>query len=240
MRIVIWNCMNGMGNPRQIEYFNNLKADIAILPELKHKNIEALNANDAIWMTNNHDNKVPKGLGVLSFGDWKLELLDFDKDMELYIPVKVMSEQVTFNLLAVWNFYFACKQGRFMGAKGAAQLEWAAIERYSNQLLGPCLFAGDWNLGPTFAQENFVRICKELAPKGFKSLYHHFHSLEHTASLHSTFITPTKKYHHLDHYFGTKEFSDGMINYEIPSVDDAILSDHSPIILDIDPTSFTN
>ena len=80
MRIVIWNCMNGMGNPRQIEYFNNLKADIAILPELKHKNIEALNANDVIWMTNNHDNKVPKGLGVLSFGDWKLELLDFDKD----------------------------------------------------------------------------------------------------------------------------------------------------------------
>jgi len=53
-------------------------------------------------------------------------------------------------------------------------------------------------------------------------------------------ITPTKKYHHLDHFFGTKEFLDGMTNYEIPSVDDAIPSDHSPIILDIDLTSFTN
>jgi len=240
MRIVIWNCMNGLGNPKQIEYFNKLKADIAILPELKQKNIDGLKANQAIWMTNNHTNKVPKGLGVLSFGDWDLEPLDFDEDMELYIPVKVMSEKDTFNLLAVWNFYFECKQGRFMGAKGDAQLEWAAIARYSEQLLGPCVFAGDWNLGPTFAQENFIRICDELSPKGFSSLYHDFYNLEHTDSRHSTFITPTKKYHHLDHFFGTKEFLDGMTNYEIPSVDDAILSDHSPIILDIDLTRFTN
>ena len=180
MRIVIWNCMNGMGNPKQIDYFNNLRADIAILPELKHKNIEALNVTDAIWMTNNHENSVPKGLGVLSFGDWRLELLDFDKDMELYIPVKVMSEQVTFNLLAVWNFYFECKQGRFKGAKGDEQLEWVAIARYSDQLHNPCLFAGDWNLGPTFAQNNFVRIAEKLKAKGVESLYHGFHELDLT------------------------------------------------------------
>jgi exonuclease III len=234
MRIVIWNCMNGMGNPKQIDYFNNLKADIAILPELKHKNIEALNATDAIWMTNNHKNKVPKGLGVLSFGNWKLELLDFDKDMELYIPVKAMSERVTFNLLAVWNFYYDCKQGRFKGAKGETALEWAAVRRYSKQLTAPCLFAGDWNFGPTFSQKAFIRLCNELSVKDLHSLYHKFYGLETDNSLHSTFRTPTKKYHHLDHYFGTKEFSEGMLNYEIPNVDEATLSDHSPIILDVD------
>ena len=238
MRIVIWNCMNGMGNPKQIDYFNNLKADIAILPELKHKNIEALNATDAIWMTNNHENAVPKGLGVLGFNGWKLDLLDFDKDMELYIPIKVSSESFSFNLLAVWNFYFECKQGRFKGAKGDQQLEWAAIARYSEQLQRPCLFAGDWNLGPTFAQKNFVRISEILETKGLNSLYHEFYKLDIKDSKHSTFRTPTKKYHHLDHFFGSKEFSEGMLNYEIPNVDEATLSDHSPIILDVDLSRF--
>jgi exonuclease III len=160
--------------------------------------------------------------------------------MEIYIPVKVISDKVTFNLLAIWNFYFACKQGRFKGVRGDGALEWIATKRYTSQLLDPCLFAGDWNFGPTFSQRAFVRLCNELTHAGFSSLYHKFYNLEHTESHHSTFITPTKKYHHLDHFFGTKEFLDGMTNYEIPSVDDAILSDHSPIILDIDLTSFTN
>ena len=238
MRIVIWNCMNGMGNPKQIDYFNNLKADIAILPELKHKNIEALDATDAIWMTNNHENTVPKGLGVLGFNGWKLDLLDFDKDMELYIPIKVSSEWFSFNLLAVWNFYSECKQGRFKGAKGDAALEWAAISRYSAQLRTPCLFGGDWNFGPTFSQAAFVRLCNELSQKHIYSLYHEFYKLEFESSLHSTFRTPTKKYHHLDHFFGSKEFSAGMVNYEIPNVDEATLSDHSPIILDVDLSRF--
>ena len=67
MRIIIWNCINGMGKKEQIDFFKSFDADLAILPELKQKNIDGLQPNDAIWITNNHSNKSPKGLGVLSF-----------------------------------------------------------------------------------------------------------------------------------------------------------------------------
>ena len=63
------------------------------------------------------------------------------------------------------------------------------------------------------------------------SLCHEFHGVEISESNHMTFRTPTKKYHHLDHFWGCDLFSKNMIGYEIPPVDEAVLSDHSPVIL---------
>ncbi len=37
--------MNSLGNPKQISYFNDLNVDLAIIPELKQKNIEQLLPN---------------------------------------------------------------------------------------------------------------------------------------------------------------------------------------------------
>ena len=223
--------MNGIGKTEQIDLFRSFDADLAILPELKEKNIDALKPNDAIWITNNHHNNSPKGLGVLSFKKTSFSTLERDDDMEIYIPISVQNPFYSFDMLAVWNFYFECKQGRFKGLKGDKQLEWAALERYKKQLARPCLFAGDWNLGPTFAQENFLKICKELHEIGVKSLYHSYHQFDLTISKHMTFRTPTKKYHHLDHFFGSNLFTQNMCGYEIMGVDRATLSDHSPVIL---------
>ncbi|MFT6677001.1 MAG: exonuclease III [Sulfitobacter sp.] len=225
--------MNGLGNPKQISYFNDLDVDLAIIPELKQKNIEQLKPNDAVWITNNHTNKVPKGLGVLTFGDLTLTELDRDIDMELYLPLKVSGKNIDFNLLAVWNFYHACKQGRFKDAMGEDALEWAAINRHTEQLEEPCLVGGDWNFGPTFSQPAFLRMCEMYAEKGYRSLYHEFFDLDCSASEHPTYRSPTKHYHHLDHFFGTQELVDRMINLEIPDVDEAILSDHAPVVLTI-------
>jgi exonuclease III len=47
------------------------------------------------------------------------------------------------------------------------------------------------------------------------------------------FRSPTKQYHHLDHLFGTQEFVDRMTGFEIPDVEEAILSDHAPVVLTI-------
>ena len=42
MRILQWNCCNGLGTKPQIEYFKSFECDIAVLPELKESNIEGL------------------------------------------------------------------------------------------------------------------------------------------------------------------------------------------------------
>jgi hypothetical protein len=54
MKIAIWNCMYGLGNPMQINCFNDLNVDLAIFPELKQKNIEQLQPTDAAWVAFTH------------------------------------------------------------------------------------------------------------------------------------------------------------------------------------------
>ena len=49
--------MNGMGRPEQINLFKSLQPDLAILPELKEKNINALKPNEAVQITNNNETK---------------------------------------------------------------------------------------------------------------------------------------------------------------------------------------
>ncbi len=50
-------------------------------------------------------------------------------------------------VLAIWNFYWACKQGRFKGVKGENCLEWEAIRHYADFLKSDCLMIGDFNFG---------------------------------------------------------------------------------------------
>ena len=185
----------------------------------------------AVWIANNHTNKIPKGLGVLSFNQTRLTELERDEDMEIYIPLAVQSPKYAFDLLAVWNFYFECKQGRFKGVKGENCLEWSAIRKYTSEFDGECLFGGDWNFGPTFSQPAFLNMCQMFEDAGLHSLYHIPNNLYWPHSNHMTFKSPSKSYHHLDHFFGSELFTANIINYEIPPIDEAVLSDHSPVIL---------
>ena len=72
MRILQWNCCNSLGTKPQIEYFKSFECDIAVLPELKESNIEGLKPSSYVWMTNNHKNPSPKGMGVLAFNGIEL------------------------------------------------------------------------------------------------------------------------------------------------------------------------
>ena len=83
--------------------FKSLQPYLAILPELQEKNINALKPNDAVWITNNHENNSPKGSGLLSFNQTSLSPLGRDEDMEIYIPVSVYNPSHKFDLLGVWN-----------------------------------------------------------------------------------------------------------------------------------------
>ncbi len=166
--------------------------------------------------------------------NYRLSKLDRDEDMEIYLPVCVEAEKTKFNLLAVWNFYHACKHGRFKGVKGDGALEWEALRYYQPFFSDPCLVAGDWNFGPTFSKAAFIRLADEFGANDMKSLYHHFFVLELGQSNHSTYRSPTGHYHHLDHIFGSKKFYCKLNNLQIVNVDDAILSDHSPVIIDVE------
>lgn len=229
MRLVVWNCCNGLGQNDQIEQFKSLGADVAILPELKQHNIDALAPDDAVWVTNNHSNPSPKGLGVLAFNGAVLRPLDRDEDMEIYIPIEFESGDVRGTLLAVWNFYHASKQGRFRGIKGDRCLEYEAIRHYENLMTGSFIIAGDFNFGPTFSGTAFAKMCEMLGDRGVASLYHKHFGIDETASGHPTFKGTLGHLHHLDHVFGSKLIQDKLTGFEVMPFEDVIRSDHAPL-----------
>lgn len=233
MKVLLWNCKNGIASASKISYFNSFSADIAIVPELIEKHIKFLKPDSAVWVTNNHTNPSPKGLAVLTFNGFKIEELDRDSDMEIFIPLRVSKKTFHFNLLAFWNFYSACKQGRFKGVNGAESLELSAIVHYKHLFKDPSLMVGDLNFGPTFCQQEFVELSEILGKSGMQSLYHKYENLPLSESKHSSFKSTRKKLHHIDHMFGSEFFSKNMCNYKIENIHEVVLSDHSPITLDI-------
>ncbi|RYZ77565.1 MAG: endonuclease/exonuclease/phosphatase family protein [Proteobacteria bacterium] len=218
----------------QLEYFRSLKADVAIIPELKQKNIAAINPESAVWVTNNHSAASPKGLGVLAFNGFKLEELPSDQEMEIFIPVRVSKDKFGFNLLAVWNFYSAAKQGRFKGAKGERTVEYAALAHYKELFSDPCVVAGDWNLGPTFSPVSYTRVSKMLLGSGLSCLYKSHHSLPDTDIGLPTFRhSRGEATHNLDHIFGSEYFVKRTSAFDVRPLAEAVLSDHAPVILDV-------
>ena len=153
--------------------------------------------------------------------------------MEIYIPVKIKGKGIEFNLLAIWNFYWACKQGRFKDVKGDDCLEWSALRHYKSILYDPCIVMGDFNFGPTFSQEAFVYMNGVFEDMGIKGLYHQFNNLPWTETKHFTYKSPMQTFHHLDHIFGSEYFQKRMKSFSVGKLEDAVLSDHSPLVLDI-------
>ena len=233
MRILLWNCCKGINQKKQIDYFKSFNCDLAVLPELKESNIDTLSASSSVWITNNHNSPKPNGLGVLAFNDIQIESLPRDDDMEIFIPLKIKTKNINFTLLAVWNFYWACKQGRFKNVNGEECLEWSAMRYYKTIFNDPCLSIGDWNFGPTFSQKEFVRLCDMFGSSGMKSLYHEYNDLPVTETKNFTFKSSMQTYHHLDHMFGSKYFCRNMKSFNVDTLENAVLSDHAPMILDI-------
>ena len=82
-------------------------------------------------------------MGVLGFNGTLVTQLETDEDMEIFLPAKVNTSKIGFKVLAVWNFYWACKQGRFKGAKGDRALEYAVLRHYLPKSESPSLIIGD-------------------------------------------------------------------------------------------------
>lgn len=233
MRILLWNCNNGLSEESKIRYFNSFKPDLAVIPEINKANIDNLRPTEFVWITNHQRNPLLKGLGVLTFNDYRLKVIPRDNEMEIFIPVEVHGSNVKFNLLAVWNFYSVCKQGRFRGVTGPGCLEFSALQNYSPFLKDPCIIIGDWNLGPTFAQADYLQILHILEDLGIKSLYHEFHKLDVMKSNHPTYRTSRGKktyLHHLDHMFASQFFCNRLEELAIDDFTNVIRSDHAPFL----------
>src|ERR1700749_2206642 len=99
MRIITWNC--NMAFRKKVDLVLQYEPDILIIPEGEHPDKLKFThpPTDMVWYGNNPN----KGLGVFSYGDYKLQLLPVhEPNLKTIIPIKVSKGAADFTLFAIW------------------------------------------------------------------------------------------------------------------------------------------
>lgn len=232
MKIITWNCK---------KYFNSKaklilaeKLDILIIPECDNPDAfifenETLKPTDSIWYA---AQGADRGIGVFSYGDYKIKLLEIhNTNIKYVLPISVSNNEFNFILLAVWTHEPYTKQ------------IWDGLKYYSALLEGNIIIAGDFNSNTQWDNKNknnsHSDLVKHLENKNIFSAYHHFKMELQGAETIPTFhwYHHEDKPFHIDFCFASLNFINKLKNVEVGGFKDwAKHSDHMPLSFTFDFT----
>jgi exodeoxyribonuclease-3 len=234
MRLITWNCKGAFH--RKHDLAAALHPDILIVPECERLSgiqqpIDSRAVRSFEWFGTNPR----KGMAVLSYGDYNLEIHpSYDPSHQWIVPLTV-SGPTPFVLFAVWTL----PRGGYSGRYVRPLLE--AFESYKELMTSSeAIWAGDFNSNFIFDRPSrrykFRDFVALLGKSGFHSLYHHQHGCEHGEEPDKTFYLyhHADKGYHIDFVFATDSFHAQGFNVSIGSHTDwSKHSDHAPLICDI-------
>jgi exodeoxyribonuclease-3 len=241
VRIVSWNC--GSGFHRKVAALSALDPDVAIVQECANLETLARKApefapTNTFWTGDNPH----RGLGVFSFGQYRLTCRRADDASITYALCASIAGPQALNLVALWSHYG--RSPMRVGAPGPTLLALRAYARFLSER--PAIMAGDLNNhvrwdkpGKTSNHANAVTASAAL---GLVSAYHTFHGVEQGAERHPTLYwrdrTRTGPTFHIDYAF-VPQASIGLLRrVAVGSYAKWIatgLSDHAPLIVDFLP-----
>jgi exodeoxyribonuclease-3 len=241
VRVVAWNC--GAGFHRKAAALAALRPDVAVVgeccaPEILARKAEGFVPSSVVWAGGNPN----KGLAVLAFGRYRLELAgEPDATITYALPVRV-SGPVAFNLLGLWAHH---PNGPPRVAEPGPTL--TALRRYGDFLRErPAIVAGDFNNHPRWDRpgksSNHANAVAALAALGLISAYHAFCGLAPGAERHPTLYwrdrTRKGPSYHIDYVFMPEPALPALRRIRVGRHHEWVasgLSDHVPLILDLDP-----
>ena len=236
MRLVEWNCR--MAFHKKLWLLEKLGADLAVVPECS-ENAIATSDEFISFLWKGHNPK--KGLGIIAFNEWQLQLRDDLESLPWVIPFKAWHpEGLEFNALAVWTV-----ENKSVSDLSYAKQITRLINTYSKEIKSENLsIIGDFNTsiqGPSKGphQEN-LQLLDSL---NLFSAYHTLNGLNHGDEEEMTlkWIGPGKKeyLYHCDFIFLPKKILDGgkSFIYKLWSGEHTKLSDHQPVVVDIQDKS---
>jgi exodeoxyribonuclease-3 len=242
MRLVVWNC--NMALHRKIDAVLALQPDVAVISEcaqplqLAAKSTSDWFETEPVWIGRNPH----KGLGVFAFNGVCVALsATYDPKLRYIAPIKITGS-ARFNMLAVW----AQNASAGVTRKHQSGPLRRALNRYRPLLTpGPAVIAGDWNSNAIWDKPGWrinhmtkVRILNDL---DIVSAYHAVTGEEHGKETMPTLYWRDRREdgptYHIDFGFIPRLWVPRISRFEIGTFADWCgngLSDHVPIILDID------
>lgn len=243
MRLVSWNCNKALH--RKWAALEALEPDIAVIqecatPDRLAARIPGFDPDRCLWTGN-----IPTmGLGVFAFRNWRLiphatEVAGADYLM----PVRV-SGPVDLALLAVWALH---------RRRELTKASRGPVNRALDQLGGfltdrPALVAGDFNRHVRWDKPghayNHADVVDRFAGLGLSSAYHVCRQVEQGDEPEPTIYWRNRRAdgptYHIDYVFAPTQLPAGAISMLVGSHADWVatgLSDHVPLIVDIDDSA---
>jgi exonuclease III len=209
-------------------------ADILVIPECEHPDkltfeSSVIKPADIQWFgTNNH-----KGLGIFSFGGYKLTLIEpYNPDLRTIIPLVISNGRKKFFMLAIWANNPDDKDGQYVEQVWKALHHYDALFKKQNVLL-----VGDFNSNTIWDKQhrrgNHSDVVQYLGKKNIQSCYHKHHSQEHGTEEHPTFYLyrHQDKPYHIDYCFASKKVLSHLTDVQVGDYNSwKKYSDHVPVI----------
>jgi endonuclease/exonuclease/phosphatase (EEP) superfamily protein YafD len=214
MKIVVWNCHGALD--KKFSALMELSPDLAVIPECPNPDLPTMqNVRSAASSYTWSGLRESRGLGVLAFGEYKLDAIPVeDREPRFFLPIRV-SGPCTLNLLAVWT---RISTKNVYDYAPAVQ---AALDVHARFIAsGPTVLAGDFN---TTKHSLIERAA------GVQSAYH-LRQGKHKVATHVNARRGGRR--HLDYVFVPSTWRESVRDVQIGDVDDYIargLSDHAPV-----------
>lgn len=232
MRLVSWNC-RGTLSARKFAALSELQYDIAVIPEARLKNLALHNipSDRGCWV----GQEGTHGLAVVTSAPWTVESLPSMSDEELFMPVICRHPDAEVQVLAV------CTKPRkphrnYVGPTTRALAAYDPWLRSSSSII-----AGDLNGSVSWKPEGagFAKLLESLLSSGFTSAWHRYTGEEYGKESTSTVFLQNawKSNYHIDYVFLPSPQTWHPKSVSIGSFQDWVassLSDHLPIIVDVD------
>lgn len=236
MKIITWNC--NMVFRKKAEYIFAHNPDILVIPECENqerlKFSEQLKIpTNIIWRGKNQN----KGIGVFSFNNYKLKLLDcHNPEFKNILPILVKNGKTNFILFAIWANNLEDKDGAYI-----TQI-WKAMSYYDNLITeSKTILIGDFNSNTIWdkprREGNHSAVVTKLEEKKIFSTYHKFFNQTQGKEEHPTLFMyrHQDKPYHIDYCFASIDFIKNLKSVEVGKYEDWHLhSDHKPLIVEFD------
>jgi exonuclease III len=231
MRLIAWNCKGAFH--RKHAFAAAMRPDILVVPESERlpglsQSLESPTVRSFEWF----GSKPSKGLAVISYGDYALEVHpSYDPCHQWIVPLSV-SGPVDFVLLAVWTLPVGNLGGRYVRPLFEAFESYASLMDSSE-----VVWAGDFNSSFVFdtpsRRYKFRDFVALLNRKGLHSLYHLQRRCEHGEEPDETFYLHhhADKGYHIDYVFTSDRFHQHGVDVSVGSHSEwSQRSDHVPLV----------